>query len=349
MKTTTHKLQVLAMLLGLGLSSQVFAQSADILEDTDAILNSDQIDIDGAFEQPRESAAQRIEKMRKQLEKKNEEMVSKKIEDMRIKEEQKLAKKLQKAFNGGNLGNVDTVSTTQAAPAQVVAPAPVVEEKKEEAKRNKIIPVVGVTSFSSETIEFESKINAGIMAESLLTDRIAMGVGLVYSTMDVSIGNGSYYNGNPYYNNNAFNNRQMNYTNFNIEANSKFFITGIDSKFRPYVGAALGYNRSKLKFDNENNNNNYYNNQYNNYNNADGVTGSNVNGSILGGVEVAFGDTIGLTLDARYTRALTSGFDKENINNNNQQSQDEIILNSYGSEIEDANQLSFGLGLVVKF
>lgn len=340
MKTTTHKLQVMALLLGFGLSGQVFAQTADILEDTDAVLNSDQIDIDGAFEQPRESAAQRIEKMRKQLEKKNEEMVSKKIEDMRIKEEQKLAKKLQKAFTGGNIGNVDEVSTVQAAPAKVVAAAPVVEEKKEEVKRNKIIPVVGVTSFSGENIDFESKINAGLMAESLITDRISMGIGLTYSTMDIQLNQ---------YNNFYYGGREMNYTNFNVEANSKFFITGIDSKFRPYVGAALGYNRTKLKFADNNNQNVYNYPTYNNQKQENGESSSNISGSILGGVEVSFGENIGLTLDMRYTRALTSGFNDENQNNTGFQSNDQILLNSYGSEIEDANQITVGAGLVVRF
>lgn len=347
MKTTTQKLQVMAMLLGLGLSTQGFAQTADILEDTEAVLNSDQIDIDGMYEQPRESAAKRIEKMRKQLEKKNEDMVSKRIEDMRIAEEKKLAKKLSKAFNGGNLGNVDEVSTVQAAPAKVVAAAPVVEEKKEEVKRNKVIPMFGVTNYSGDSIDFESKINFGLQAESLLTDRISMGLGIAFTSMDISDVSSNFNNGynyNPgYYN--AFGNtgREIDFTNLNVEANSKFFITGIDSKFRPYVGGALGYNRSSLKYNDGGNG--FQNGGFNFGNEAQ--KNSNISGSILGGMEASFGDTIGVSLDLRYTRALTSGFNQKQ--GTTVQNPDQLRLQNIGKAIEDANQISVGAGLVVRF
>lgn len=348
MKTTTQKFQVLAMLVGFGLGGQVFAQSGDILEDTDAILNSDQIDIDGMYEQPRESAAQRIEKMRKQLEKKNEEMVSKRIENMRIKEEQKLSKKLSRAFNGGNLGNVDEVSTVQAAPAKVVAAAPVVEEKKEEVKRNKIIPVFGITTFSGETIEFESKMNVGLQAESLITDRISLGLGVIYTSMNIS-DTANNFNNNYNYNNNGYNNtfgnngREIDYSNFSIEANSKFFITDLESKFRPYLGAALGYNRSSLSYTD---NGNGYNNGGLNYG-EEGQKNSNISGSVLAGMEASFSQTIGMTVDLRYTRALTSGFNESQGTTN--QNPDQLRLQNIGEAIEDANQISVGAGLVVRF
>lgn len=350
MKTTSQKLQIMAMLIGFGLSTQGFAQTADILEDTDAVLNSDQIDIDGMYEQPRESAAQRIEKMRKQLEKKNEEMVSKKIEDMRIKEEQKLAKKLQKAFNGGNLGNVDEVSTAQAAPAQVVAVAPVVEEKKTEIKRNKIIPVFGVTTFSGEQIEFESSFNAGLQAESLITDRISMGLGINYTSMkisDVANNFNNNYNYNfGYYNNFGTNGREIDYSNIAIEANSKFFITDIDSSFRPYIGAALGYNRLSMSYNSDNGAQNF--NIGNQNFGQEAQRSSSISGSILGGMEASFTENIGVTLDLRYTRALTSGFAQDQ-GTTVQQSPDQLRLQNIGEAIEDANQISVGAGLVVRF
>ncbi len=339
----------MAMLIGFGLSTQGFSQTADILEDTEAVLNSDQIDIDGMYEQPRESAAQRIEKMRKQLEKKNEEMVSKKIEDMRIKEEQKLAKKLQKAFNGGNIGNVDEVSTVQAAPAKVVAAAPVVEEKKSEIKRNKIIPVFGVTTFSGEQIEFESSFNAGLQAESLITDRISMGLGINYTSMKISdlannFNNNYNYNFG-YYNNYGTNGREIDYSNIAIEANSKFFITDIESKFRPYVGAALGYNRLSMSY-NDNGAQNY-NNGLQNFG-QEAQRSSSISGSILGGMEASFTENIGMTLDLRYTRALTSGFAQDQ-GTTVQQSPDQLRLQNIGEAIEDSNQISVGAGLVVRF
>lgn len=336
MKTTTQKLQVLAMLFGLGLSAQVLAQS-DILEDTDSILNSDQIDIDGAFEQPRESASQRIEKMRKQLEKKNEEMVSKRIEDMRIKEEQKLAKKLQKAFNGGNLGNVDEVSTVQAAPAKVVAAAPVVEETKEEIKRNKISPTFGVTNFSGDKIDFESKMTIGIQGESLLNDHISLGLGISYAAMDIQDQTNTFGGYN-----NLGRGREINFTAMNVDLLGKFYITGADRKIRPYVGGGLGYARSSLK---------YAQNDpmvFNGYNIGDeSQKFSNFTGSISTGAEVNFTNTVGLSVDLKYARALTSGFSTETGTTN--QNSDQLRLENLGQEIEDSNQISVGAGLVIKF
>ena len=54
------------------------------------------IDVDGSYK--RSSAADKIEKLRKQLERQNEEMVSKKIEDLRLENEKKDDKKVISSF-----------------------------------------------------------------------------------------------------------------------------------------------------------------------------------------------------------------------------------------------------------
>ena len=123
----THEMKILVATLAV-VSSSAFAQDY-LVSETEEILNSEQIDIDGQFR--RESAADKVEKMRKRLEKQNEEMVQKKIEDIRIKNEQKLATDLKGAFNGQAIGTdqeVDTVETVQAAPQTIIAPAPIIKK-----------------------------------------------------------------------------------------------------------------------------------------------------------------------------------------------------------------------------
>lgn len=58
----------------------------------------DTLDVTGDY-QERSSAADRLKKMRAQLEKKNELMIKKKIEDVRLKQEIELNKKLMQKMN----------------------------------------------------------------------------------------------------------------------------------------------------------------------------------------------------------------------------------------------------------
>lgn len=55
------------------------------------------IDVDGSFEK-RLTPAQKLKRLRKRLEKKNELLVKKQIETMRLQQELELNKKIQKAF-----------------------------------------------------------------------------------------------------------------------------------------------------------------------------------------------------------------------------------------------------------
>lgn len=339
-------------------SPLTFAQDDDLLADTESTLNSEQIDIDGSFSS-RPSPADRIAKMRKKLEKQNEEMVQKKIEDMRIREEMRLANKLQKAFKGQAMNN-DQISTTQAAPQRVVAPAPIPEVKKA-APRNKIIPFLGVQQYNGDNIDgYESTFNGGLAFETMLNDRVSIGLGVQYTTMGIEDESNQF--------NNLINcvgcfgfdttGDKINYKRLNLNVQGKFFLT-TDSIIRPYVGAGLGYNRTTLNYDTKSNNNTntgFGGNFGNNNNNEDGdrVSASNVSGSGLIGGEVNFTDNIGMNLDFRYTRGLTSGFDKDeeelDFNNNTQfGNYDDQVLKNLGSAIEESDEVSLNIGLIIKF
>jgi hypothetical protein len=59
----------------------------------------DSIDIDGNFSEKRESQAERMKKMRAQLEKKNEEMIRNQIERARYQQEMEMMRALQQKMN----------------------------------------------------------------------------------------------------------------------------------------------------------------------------------------------------------------------------------------------------------
>ena len=349
MKTTLNQeIKILAALALLSATPSVFAQDDALLSDTEDILNSQQIDIDGTFR--KETAADRIEKMRKRLESQNEQMVQKKIEDIRIKQEKELAGKLQKAFRGNMeaMDNMDTVQTYQAAPQRVVAPAPVVEEKD---YKNKIIPYAGVRQFNGENVDsFESKINAGITMENMITERFSIGLGVNYTQMDIADRN--YFVG---FNTFGFNNvNTINYSNINLNLNGKFFFT-VDSKIRPYAGLGLGYNRTTLKYDQDSEQtNNGFNTGFQTFNSEDStISGSNITGSGMIGAEIAFTDMLGLNLEFNYTRAITSAFEQGGSSSFNNfgtfNNFAESRLENLGDDLEQSDIASLTVGFVIKF
>jgi outer membrane protein W len=252
MKTIkSNKQRFKALLFTMALVSSpavVFAQDDDLLANTDEVLNSEQIDIDGTFER-RESAADRIAKLRKRLERQNEEMMNKKIENERIKSEKKLEKKLRKAFTGQRS---DTVTVRQAAPQKVVAPAPVAAPVK--AKRTAVIPSLGVSQTLSDTGNAESKIDFGLNVEHAVHNNISVGFGVGYSKMELEDPYSDFF-GNQFIGlapaapaeGEEGKDYDYSYSRINVNLNSKFYFTGIDAKFRPYVGAGLGYNRVTIK------------------------------------------------------------------------------------------------------
>ncbi|MCP4914092.1 MAG: hypothetical protein GY909_13350 [Oligoflexia bacterium] len=343
MKTTSKKTLALSLVALFALSPSVIIAQDDLINDAQGVFNSDQIDIDGQFR--KETAADRVAKMRKKLEEQNEQMVQKKIEDIRVRNEQKLANQLQGAFNGQQ---IDTVSTGQAAVQKVEVKAP--EAPKAQEKKNKIIPSFGVTQFNGENIDgFESTINAGIQFENMITERIAVGLGVQYTTMEITDTNTINNFGNNFgFNNfNNFNNNQaeIDYKNLNLNVNGKFFLSA-DAKIKPFVGAALGYNRTTVEYTKKPTTFNNFCNGFNCNNNNDvpSASGSNISGTALIGAEVDFTDTVGLALDVRYTKAFTASMDPEG-----EQNQDERVLKSIGKELEESDQASLNLGFIIKF
>ncbi len=350
----------------------VYAQDDALLADTEMVLNSQKIDIDGNWKthapKPRKlTNSQLIKQARKKSTRNNIKQISKEIEQIQVsteqiedilkKEDARLTNGVDAAFGGGTLS--DSVSHAQAA-SQSVKHIPEVKP----AKQFKIITSVGVTQISGEAIDFESKVNAGLAFEADISSRFAVGVGLNYTTLNVKeIDNNSLYNGfnnncgyyactgyNQFYGNQG---RQLSYKHFNLEINGKFFITSTESKVRPYVGLGIGYNRTNLKYDDtqdssNGNGNGYYNSTYNFQYGGEAFSSSYVSGSALVGTEINFTESFGLNLDVKYTKGLSKGFGTKSTAAS-AFNRDQEKLDRIGKDIEGSDFLSISGGVIIKF
>lgn len=366
MKTKNSSIKALLITMALVASpAVVFAQNDDLLASTDDVLNSEQIDIDGTFEERRESAADRIAKLRKRLESQNEEMMQKKIEGERIKSEKKLEKKLRRVFTGQS--NTDRISTRQAAPQKLVAVAPVAAPRK--IKRTAVIPSLGVSQTLSDNGNSESKIDLGLNIEHSVHENVAVGFGIGYSKMQFD---------DPY--SDLFGNQfglqptaaaegedtkdyDYEYSRINVNLNTKFYFTGLDSKFRPYVGAGLGYNRVTVSDTNPNDDCNQTNGNFGgcNINSGNGfgfqnpdqdteISDSMVSATANIGTNLLFNDMVGMNINFSYTKFLTSAFDNnENDALLNSFNSNEEKIRGVGKSISEDSVAGISAGVVIQF
>lgn len=344
-----------------GMTSNVKAQddvldeAQDALADQDA-LEMDQIEIEGKL-----SASDLMKKRREKLEERNKVMVEKKIEDIRIKQEVALTNKLQDAF-GKSLNNLneDKVTVAQAAPAPVApapvaptiieriieVPAPVIKEEK----KSKIIPNLGTANIKGERIDLDSNMTIGLTAETLVAPQLSVGIGLNYTSVDltdvaneyVTTGNGGYYNNTSYTGAYGTNGRAMTLKKISIEGNAKYFFTE-DSMIKPYIGAAVSFNRSTLKYENQSAL--VYNNV--NFGNED-FGSSTVAGAGKLGAEASISETVGVNVDFSYAKNITSGISKSSQVSSST-NPDQGRLENIQRDIDDGSVVAIQAGLVIKF
>ncbi len=352
MKTLMRKKPiVLAVGLMLGVSSLAFAQQDPLLADIDQnVLDQQQIDVDGQFHQP--TAAEKLEKMRKELERKNQEMVHKKIEDIRTKNEMRLTKQLQKAFAGGlKTPVVDSVSTTQSA----VVKAEV--KTKTENKDMRIAPQIGYSSITGETtrgeaMDFESKIDIGLQFDADITDRFSVGVGIAYQALDITDFSSSAYT-TQFYNTYGANmnwytglygtGRELNSKTISLNIVSKVFATARDARFRPYLGLGIGFNHLMLKYDNNATVIDPYQITYGD----EEFSANYITGSVKLGALVNFSSTIGMDVELAYTKGITSSFSEKS--NQVARNIDQLRLNEIGGGMSEADVVSVRAGVTIGF
>jgi outer membrane protein W len=317
-----------------------------LLAETDSVLESEQIDIDGNFAQKRASRSDRLSKVRRQLEQQNEDMVQTKIEDMRFDAEKKLTKKLKKAFNGG-LPVSDQVGTTTAAVQKVETK---VEEVKGPEYKNSITPFFGVANIKGELVDFESKISTGVQVEAMVNENFSVGGVFNYITLDVTdLGSSSFVPQSQFFYTPSYFNfygnegREMKYNQLSLGVIGKYYIVA-DSKVRPYVGAGVDYNRTSLKYLDEQNNVQFgqvrlgeeeYNSSY-------------VSGSIMAGTQIIFTDRFGINAEVAYKKGFSSGYDSS-TDQGGFFNPDQAALEAIGQDIEESELFMINLGLVIRF
>jgi outer membrane protein W len=341
-------------------SGSVKAQDDMLDEANDSLSGDDSLQMDDINLEGKLSPTERLRQRREKLEERNKVMVEKKIEDIRVKQEIALTNKLQDAF-GKSLNNLneDKVQVVQAAPVApqpivVAAPVPVIEtkiievkeEKLPEVKKSKVIPYLGTQSMKGDKIDFQSNINFGANLETMVLPQLSVGIGAGYTTLDITdvandfLSSGSQI-GTTYYNSFGAG-RKMSSSKVTIEANSKFFLT-VESKIKPFVGAALSYNRSNLKYDDGGNG---YSNNGVNFGN-EGYSSTAMGATAKLGAEVDFTETVGLNIDLSYSKNLSSGISSNaNTTTNNP---DQVRLQNVTKSMEDSDITAIQAGLVVKF
>ncbi len=364
------KLQFL-LLVGLLITglSQGTVSAQDELDNLDP-LDSEDIDVTGSFK--RETEADRLAKERQKLEQQNQDMVSKKIEDLRIANERKMTKQLRDAFNGKAPIQQDEVSTSAAAEEKIEATV----ETQKPLSEFRVIPSFGVQNVAGESFDFESKLFTGLSLDAMVSRHISVGLNINYTTMDILLDPNNGFGGfsssfNGFYNtyaptygynnfNNAFNSfyganytsafgsqgREIGYKRFGAEVTSKFFLFP-DKRVRPYAGLGIGYNRSSLKYKQTTQTQNPY--QWNGYSlGGEQFSSSYVSGAALLGGEVSFTESFGINLEVRYQKALTSGFNGQSAStfafNPDQQR-----LEDLGRAIQDSDLFSLSAGILITF
>ncbi len=342
MKTTLNKKLALGLTFITLMGAPGIYAFDSLVEDTSNTYDSDQIDVDGTFEEKRESQADKLEKMRKKLEQKNEDMVSKKIEDMRIKEEIKLTRKLHSAFNGG--GGLSSAPAFNAAKKL---------EMDSKEKKSLVVPTLGYAQYDGNRVDgFESNMSFGVAMENMVTPRISVGVGIDYTTMNITNKDNSlypFYNYNNYYNQYNYNfnydDDEINYKRLTLGVRSKFYMA-VNSSVRPFIGGQLSYNRTNLKYDKRGRSQGY------GFKEDDvAASGTNFTGTAMIGADIDFTDSIGMTVELDYAKALTTGFNSESDDGYNYSSSiyDETVLETLGEALEESDVTTVKAGVVFKF
>lgn len=372
MKATTSKFS--KAFLGLAVLSSTFAGAIA----NDAVLNSDPININGyvqeapATDHELETVKNELRKQKqaiqvnKQKSKKYQELgrTTEKLADVtedmieERKESQQTIDKFNKKIeclmqeNPGDdcaeyvKTKSDTVSTKMAAPAKTEAT--VEADTMQLGNVIKVLPYAGVTAIQSDNEQLEANVAAGIRVESDITSSFSIGLGFNYTSLTTT----DYANGYAGYTSDFYRGytsmygagREIEYKNMNFDLYSKYFFTKT-SRFRPYVGAGIAYNRALMKYtDNRN-----YNYTYgpNNYNFGDEELNTNsISARLMGGSEILFTKNIGMNLELQYSRGLGDGFGStERV----AESPDFRRLRELNNEINEANIFSVFAGVLVLF
>lgn len=242
----------------------------------------------------------------------------------------------------------DAVSTGMAAPVvaapavmEAAAPTPAAGPLKP-FEEIKLLPFAGATNFQGVE-KLETEFVGGLRLESNISERLSMGIGGTYGQFTTRDFGGNYNNqsfGMGYYGTYGAA-REISYRNMGLDVYGKFFITK-GERFRPYVGAGVGYNRMSLRYE-DNSSFNSFGNEFGN----EEVTTSYFSGSMSVGTEVLITRTVGLNVEFQYARGFGSGSSNNNVDPFN--APDQRRLQDLSEDIVESNALSVFAGAVIIF
>ena len=245
------------------------------------------------------------------------------------------AKKVEQELN---IGQAAPVVSTANAPAALPTGAPF--------ETIKLLLGAGATSYNGEIEQLQSELAVNLRLESNITSRFSMGIGFNYGQLKTNDFGGNRYgiNPTPYYNHFGMSGREINYSSMGVDLYGKFFITK-GERFRPYLGAGLGYNQANLKYSQ----NDPYSQpgMMNMFGNEEFKT-SYATATVMAGTEILITPGFGINLEAAYSTGLGDGFSSKN-SQNPFNSPDQVRLRDLGKEIIGSNALSIFAGAVVNF
>ena len=211
----------------------------------------------------------------------------------------------------------------------------------------KLLPYAGATSFNGETEQLETELSAGLRLESNITTRFSMGIGFKYDQMKTDdFANGMGYMNQPNYYNTFGSGREINFSSMGVDLYGKFFVTN-GERFRPYIGAGLGYNRANMKYSDNDSSDEFYQGTMYSYGSEEYNT-SFVSGQVMLGSEIMVTRAFGINIEAQYATGLGDSLSSKSAKNGGT-SPDQARLRDLGEEIINANALSIFLGAVVTF
>lgn len=210
----------------------------------------------------------------------------------------------------------------------------------------KLLPFAGATSYNGKVEQLESEIAAGLRLESNITPRFSMGIGFNYAGLKTKdfANNRGYMNN--YYNSVYGQGREIQYKQMGFDFYGKFFLTQ-SVRFRPYLGAGLGYNRASLKY-NDNQQGYDYTTPYGYSYGSENYNTSYMSGNLMLGSEILVTESFGINLEAQYSTGLGDSMSSKSAKNGGT-SPDQRRLRDLGDEIINSNALSIFAGAVVKF
>jgi outer membrane protein W len=240
---------------------------------------------------------------------------------------------------------VQEVKVSQAAAIPVVSQTEISPLTGVPFEAIKLLPYAGATSYHGDVEQLETQLSAGLRLESNMTTRFSMGIGFNLNQLKTNdFANNSNYMNQGYFGQYGLQGREIQYRSMGLDVYGKFFLTN-GERFRPYLGAGLGYARASMKY----NDNNPYFDQFSSFSyGSEEYNTSFVNGNLMIGSEILVTRTFGINIEGAYSTGLGDSLSSKAAKSG-VTSPDQRRLNELGREIINSAALSIFAGAVINF